>query len=99
MTHIYEDTENTQVEYLRLHVDAPGFDFNTAKQRAKDLALGRCDHPMILSWKNDRTGETYPDYECGVNDTPFWIRYAQGRGANFTVDFNDGEFVFMISKV
>jgi hypothetical protein len=54
---------------------------------------------MILSWKNSKTGESYPDYECGVSDRPFWIRYAEGRGANLTVDFNDGDYVFMILKM
>ncbi len=54
---------------------------------------------MLLSWKNGKTGETHPDYECGVNDRPFWIRYAEGRGANLTIDINQGEYVFMVLKV
>jgi hypothetical protein len=66
---------------------------------AKDKAFEKCDNPMILSWKNGKTGDVYPDYECGVTDRPFWIRYAEGRGANLTVDFNEGEYVFMILKM
>ncbi|WP_300457013.1 AF1514 family protein [Desulfobacula sp.] len=26
-------------------------------------------------------------------------RYAEGRGANLTIDFNEGEYVFMILKM
>jgi hypothetical protein len=54
---------------------------------------------MILSWKNGKTGESHPDYECGVTDRPFWIRYAEGRGANLTIDINKGEYVFMVLKM
>ncbi|MCG8565225.1 MAG: AF1514 family protein [Desulfobacterales bacterium] len=99
MVHISKESEDSAVEHFKLSVDSPGFDFETAKKRARDLALGRCDHPMILSWKNGKTGESYPDYECGVHEKPFWVRYAEGRGANLIVDFNQGEFVFMILKL
>jgi hypothetical protein len=54
---------------------------------------------MILSWKNGNTGQTYPDYECGINEEPFWVRYAKGRGANLTIDINDGEYLFMVLKI
>lgn len=99
MARIFSITENQAKEVLAFRVDDPGFDFLSAKQKAKETALEKCDHPMILSWKNGKTGESYPDYECGVHDTPFWIRYAEGRGANLTIDFNDGEYVFMILKM
>ena len=99
MTAIPPPSDDMAHEYIHLEIDAPGFDFGRAKQRAKDLARGRCDNPMILSWKNGRTGESYPDYECGLNAKPFWIRFAEGRGANLTIDFNHGEFIFMILKL
>ncbi len=97
MGQIHKVTENQSNEYINM--DLENVDFLTAKRAAKDKAFEKCDHPMILSWKNGETGESYPDYECGVNDTPFWIRYAQGRGANLTIDINNGEFVFMVLKI
>ncbi|WP_022667324.1 AF1514 family protein [Desulfospira joergensenii] len=99
MGQILETSENQAEETLNLNIDDPEFDFLAAKQMAKDKAFERCDHPMILSWKNGKTGEFYPNYECGVTDRPFWIRYAESRGANLIVDFNDGDFVFMILKM
>ena len=99
MAQIFETTCDPSKEVINLKVDDPGFDFLQARQMAKDKAFERCDHPMILSWKNGKTGEFYPNYECGVNDRPFWIRYAEGRGANLTIDFNDGEYVFMVLKM
>ena len=97
MGQIHKITENQSKEYI--NIDLENVDFLTAKQAAKDKAFEKCDHPMILSWKNGKTGESHPDYECGVNATPFWIRYAQGRGANLTIDINKGEFVFMVLKI
>nr|WP_321403626.1 AF1514 family protein [uncultured Desulfobacter sp.] len=86
-------------EYINMNINLPDLDFAAAKQAAKDRALESCSHPMILSWKNGKTGQTYPDYECGINKEPFWIRYAKGRGANLTIDINDGEYLFMILKI
>ena len=99
MTQIHSVTENQSKEYIEMQIPARDLDFFHAKQAAKDKAFETCDHPMILSWKNGKTGETHPDYECGVNDRPFWIRYAEGRGANLTIDINKGEFVFMMLKL
>ncbi len=99
MTQIFTTTTDKDKEILNLAIDDPGFEFSAAKQMAKDKALERCDNPMILSWKKGKTGEFFPNYECGVNERPFWIRYAEGRGANLIIDFNDGEYVFMILKM
>ena len=99
MAQIHEITGNQEKESLNLFVNDPEFDFTQAKILAKETAFEKCDHPMILSWKNAKTGESYPDYECGVNDRPFWIRYAEGRGANLVIDFNDGEYIFMLLKM
>jgi len=99
MAQIHAMTENKCQEYVELQIAGEDLDFSLAKQAAKDKAFEHCDHPMILSWKNGKTGQTHPDYECGVNKEPFWIRYAQGRGANLTIDINKGEYVFMVLKV
>ncbi len=99
MTQIFSITEDQSQEVLTFNIDNPEFDFLQAKQMAKDTAFEKCDYPMILSWKNGKTGESYPNYECGVSERPFWIRYAEGRGANLTIDFNNGEYVFMVLKM
>ncbi len=99
MAQIFEVTEDKTKEVIRYTIEDPDFNFLAAKQMAKTKAFEICDNPMILSWKNGRTGEVYPNYECGVEGKPFWIRYAEGRGANLTIDFNDGEYVFMLLKI
>ena len=99
MAQIHINPENHTPETIHMTITDDTFDFSAAKQMAKTIALEKCDFPMILSWKNSRTGQSYPNYECGVPDRPFWIRYAEGRGANLVIDFNEGEYVFMILKM
>ncbi len=99
MTQIFSTTNNQKEEVINFNIDDPELDFLAAKKIAKDTAFEKCDYPMILSWKNGKSGESYPDYECGVNDRPFWIRYAEGRGANLTINFNDGQYIFMVLKM
>ena len=79
MGQIFTTTKNQSEEYIKFNITDGDFDFLKAKQLAKETAYEKCDSPMILSWKNGKTGESYPDYECGINDRPFWIRYAQDR--------------------
>ncbi len=99
MVQIFSNTKFESIEYIYLTNDDSDFDFLKAKDEAKKTALTTSDFPMILSWKNSKTGESYPDYECGENKKPFWIRYAEGRGANLVIDFNEGEYIFMILKI
>ncbi len=99
MTQIFSTTDDHKKEVINFNIDDPKLDFLTAKQMAKETAFKKCNSPMILSWKNGESGESYPNYECGVNDRPFWVRYAEGRGANLTINFNDGQFIFMVLKM
>jgi len=99
MAQIFAVAENQSKEFLSLTITDTDLDFVKAKNIAKKTAFEKCDHPMILSWKNGKTGESYPDYECGINKKPFWIRYAEGRGANLTIDINQGDYVFMVLKI
>jgi hypothetical protein len=41
----------------------------------------------------------YPTFECGKTKDPPWIVYARARGANLTVDINQGDYVFMFLKL
>lgn len=99
MAQIFKVTENQSKEYIKLDITDDDFNFLKAKQLAKETAFEKCDYPMILSWKNGKTGESNPDYECGNNEKPFWIRYAEGRGANLTIDINQGDYIFLVLKM
>jgi len=96
---IFSKNQDHSVEYIHHTVEDEELDLNQAKAIAKELAFQKCTHPMILSWKDGTTGEFYPTYECGGEKKPPWIHYAEARGANLTIDINEGQYIFMILKV
>jgi hypothetical protein len=50
---------------------------------------------MLLSWYQGKSGESYPNLECGSDDRPAWVVYAESRGGNLTIDINAGQYVFI----
>ena len=67
-------------DVVPLIVDDPDLDIGKARDAAKAKAKERCKDPMLLSWKNGKTGRFYPDFECGSNEKPAWITFAEARG-------------------
>lgn len=96
MTQIFSEPGKTPHELIEETVDDPELSFQQAKDLAKKIAQEKCNNFMILSWKNGKTGEFYPTRECGTQKKPAWIYYAQTRGANLTININNGEYIFMI---
>ena len=96
MTQIFNEPGNHTHEVIKKKIDTPDLDFQQAKDTAKEIALSKSASCMVLSWKNGKTGEFYPKRQCGTENKPAWIYYAETRGADLTVDINDGEYVFMI---
>jgi hypothetical protein len=79
---------------IRVQVEDPHLDFVTAKDIAKQEAKKHCADPMLLSWYQGKTGEGYPNLECGKADAPAWVVYAESRGGDLTIDINDGDYIF-----
>ncbi len=88
-------TKDYPGRHIRIAVDDPDLDFAAAKDIARQKAAALGADPMLLAWYQGQTGESYPNLECGRNDKPAWIVYAESRGADLTVDINDGQFVFI----
>ncbi len=99
MTQIFSEPGTGPHELIKETIEDPELTFQQAKDAAKKLALTKCSNCMILSWKNGKTGEFYPKRECGTQNKPAWIYYAETRGANLTIDINDGEYIFMVLKM
>ncbi|MBF0234418.1 MAG: AF1514 family protein [Desulfamplus sp.] len=96
---IFSENQDRSIEYIHHTVAEENLDLRQAKEIAKKLASQKCSQSMILSWKNGITGEFYPTFECGGEQKPAWIHYAEARGANLTIDINDGQYIFMILKL
>ena len=82
-------------QHVKIKVDKPDLDFAEAKDIAKQKAKEMVADPMLLSWYQDKTGESYPNLECGPGDNPAWIVYAESRGGDLTIDINEGDYVFI----
>ena len=85
--------------HIKFKIDAQDLDFVAVKDIAKQRAKEMCADPMLLSWCNGKTGESYPNLECGPGDKPAWIIYADSRGGDLTIDINDGQYVFIFISV
>jgi hypothetical protein len=92
---IEPESETYEKKRIDLVIADPDLDFIHAKQRAKAKALELSKDAMLLSWNDRKRGMFYPQTECGRDDRPAWILYAESRGANLTVSINDGEYTFM----
>ncbi len=82
-------------EIVNLRIADSDLDFERASDLARTRAREINKDAMMLAWFNRRSGEGFPDYDCGPGDKPPWRVFAEARGANLTVDINDGEYIFM----
>lgn len=99
MIQIPDVTPDGPREEINLQIEDPDLDFEKAKETAKQRSRELRGETMLLSWHNALTGEYYPTHECGGNDRPPWIVYAESRGANLTIRINNGAYTFMFLKL
>jgi len=82
-------------QHIKINTDNPDLEFTEAKDIARQKAKELCADPMLLSWYQGKTGESYPNLECGPGDKPAWITYAESRGGDIVIDVNQGEYIFI----
>ena len=88
---LHHETVNLQITDRDLSFKAIS---DLARSRAREINKDA----MLLAWFNRASGKGFPDYDCGAGDKPPWRVYAEARGANLTIDVNDGEFIFLYLK-
>jgi hypothetical protein len=99
MVEIHSSSQESQRhETIKLRITDPDLDFEKASDLARTKARAINKDAMMLAWFNRRSGEGFPDYDCGGLDRPPWQVFADARGANLTVDINDGAYIFMYLK-
>lgn len=87
-------TSQYTLETVSLRIDNPDLDLAAASSLAKQKARGLDRNAMMLSYHSAKTGEFWPNYECGGGGRPPWIVFAESRGYNLKIDINDGEYEF-----
>jgi hypothetical protein len=86
-------------KHIKLEIDNMDLDFAEAKNLAKQKAKETSADPTLLSWYQGKTGESYPNLECGPGDKPAWIVYAESRGGDLTIDINEGQYGFIYLSI
>lgn len=86
-------------EKVCLTVSDPHLDLAKAGALAKEKARAMDPNAMMLSFHSQKTGEFWPNYECGGNGRPPWIVFAEARGYNLLIDINDGQFEFFYLRM
>ena len=84
---------------VKLQVDDPDLDLAAASALAKEKARSMDHNAMMLSYHSGKTGEFWPNYECGGGGRPPWIVFAESRGYNLKIDINDGQFEFFYLRM
>jgi len=70
--------------------------YDAAMAAALKAAEAELSDAMLVSWKNNLTGESSPNVDaCGVSDLEGWEMYAESRGATLRVEVNGGDYVFI----
>ncbi len=94
--------DQSQVEVVVLRPEKRAADYQEAMELAKEVAAGRFEDWMLVSWYDrDRDVES-PAHatECaGDCAKTGYIDYALSHGATLRVDVEDGRFVFFFTPV
>ena len=82
------------LDTVRMSVENPDLDLAAASEMAKKKARNMDSNAMMLSYHSHKTGEFWPNYDCGGGGRPPWIVFAESRGYNLKIDINNGEYEF-----
>ena len=99
MTQIQSTLNDYPHDTVALSVDDPSLDLAAASALAKEKARSMDRNAMMLSFHSGKTGEFWPNYECGGGDRPPWIVFAESRGYNLKIDINGGDFEFFYLRM
>ena len=80
---------------VKIRTGQSDLDFMDARSMADEKVRSLCPDPVLVSWYNSTTGESYPDVKSGSAAKPGWLNYAESRNCDMTVDINDEQFVFI----
>jgi hypothetical protein len=87
-------TTHYPLQTVSLSVDDPGLNLASASALAKQKARAIDRNAMMLSYHSGKTGEFWPNYDCGGAGCLPWMVFAESRGYNLKIDINGGEFEF-----
>lgn len=99
MTQITSRPQGFQNEKIKLQLDEDTLTMEAAMTRAREKARAINPDAMMLSWHSGKTGDYWPQYECGAVGGHPWEVFANARGCNLIINVNDGAYVFYFLKL
>jgi Domain of unknown function (DUF5619) len=85
---------------ISVRIDASPQDIFSASRAAALRALEEQNiNAVLISWKNNLTGESSPSVQSCRCDIEGWELYAFSRGATLRVEINGGQIVFLFMPV
>jgi hypothetical protein len=99
MGEIKPHLETHSFEKIHLTISDKKLDMAAASALAKEKARAMDPNAMMLSFHSKKTGEFWPNYDCGGNGRPPWVVFAEARGYNLLIDINDGQFEFFYLRM
>lgn len=94
MAQLDTTTNDYTLDTIPLTVEDDGLTLAQASAMAKEKAREMDNNAMMLSYHSEKTGEYWPNHDCGSDTKPPWIVFAESRGYNLKIDINNGAFEF-----
>ena len=94
MAQLQTTSNEYTLDTVAMNVEDADLDLTAARAMAKAKARSMDSNAMMLSYHSGKTGEFWPNYDCGGSGRPPWIVFAEARGYNLKIDINDGEYEF-----
>lgn len=94
MVELGQTSNEYALDTVALTIDDPDLDLAAASAMAKTKARAMDHNAMMLAYHSGKTGEFWPNYDCGGGGRPPWIVFAEARGYNLKIDINDGDYEF-----
>jgi len=94
MAELQATSNEYTLDTINLNSDDPQLDLTAASALAKEKAREIDSNAMMLSYHSGKTGDFWPNYDCGGGGRPPWIVFAESRGYNLKININDGEYEF-----
>ena len=94
MAELQATSNEYTLDTVAMNVEDADLDLTAARAMAKAKARNMDSNAMMLSYHSGKTGEFWPNYDCGGGGRPPWIVFAEARGCNLKIDINDGEYEF-----
>jgi len=94
MAELQATSNEYTLDTVAINVKDADLDLPKAREMAKAKARDMDNNAMMLSYHSGKTGEFWPNYDCGGGGRSPWIVFAEARGYNLKIDINDGEYEF-----